>query len=113
MIELLKTKTVTRSRRMGKRCSKSSHAHSMSSMWYDTRPQDTEDGKSVIDKQFIVDLLKESLDDGTKVYFGKELEGDELIDAYTRNCKPSVSQSLIGSTIPNLIIIDKYECTRN
>ena len=72
------------------------HAHSMSSMWYDTRPQDTEDGKSVIDKQFYSGLIERTLDDGTKVYFGKELEGDELIDAYTRNCKPSVSQSLIG-----------------
>ena len=26
------------------------HAHSLSSMWYDTRPQDTEDGKSVCDR---------------------------------------------------------------
>ena len=72
------------------------HAHSLSSMWYDTRPQDTQDGKSVIDKQFYSGLIERTLDDGTKVYFGEELEGDELIDAYTRNCKPSVSQSLIG-----------------
>ena len=28
---------------------KTIHAHSISSMWYDTRPQDTEDGKSVLD----------------------------------------------------------------
>ena len=28
---------------------KSIHAHSTSSMWYDTRPQDTEEGKSVVD----------------------------------------------------------------
>ena len=31
---------------------KSIHAHSTSSMWYDTRPQDTEEGKSVVDTQY-------------------------------------------------------------
>ena len=71
------------------------HAHSLSSMWYDTRPQDTEDGKSVIDKQFYSGLIERTCDDGSIVYFGKELKGDELIDAYTRHAKPSVSQSLI------------------
>ena len=28
------------------------HAHSLSSMWYDTRPEDTAGGKSVIDVEF-------------------------------------------------------------
>ena len=27
------------------------HAHSLSSMWYDDRPQDTAEGKSVVDKE--------------------------------------------------------------
>ena len=72
------------------------HAHSLSSMWYDTRPQDTEDGKSVVDTQYNNGLIKRTLDDGSIVYFGKELKGDELIDAYTRTTQPSVSQSLIG-----------------
>ena len=31
---------------------KSVHAHSLSSMWYDTRPEDTADGKSVLDVQY-------------------------------------------------------------
>ena len=47
-------------------------------MWYDTRPQDTEDGKGVVDKQYNSGLIERTLDDdGTKVYFGKELEGDD------------------------------------
>ena len=72
------------------------HAHSLSSMWYDTRPQDTEDGKGVVDKQFHSGLIERTLHDGTKVFFGKELKGNELIDAYLRHTQPSVSQSLIG-----------------
>ena len=57
---------------------KAIHAHSMNSMWYDNRPQDTEDGKSVLD----VDnsgLIHRKLHDGLSVWFGKKLEGDELI----------------------------------
>lgn len=71
------------------------HAHSLSSMWYDTRPQDTQDGKGVVDKQYNSGLIERTLQDGSVVYFGKELEGDELIDAYTRTTQPSVEQQLI------------------
>lgn len=59
------------------------HAHSISSMWYDNRPQDTEDGKNVVDRSFNSGLIERTLDDGSIVYFGKELKGDELIDAYS------------------------------
>lgn len=59
------------------------HAHSTSSMWYDTRPQDTQDGKCVVDRSFNSGLIERTLDDGTVVYFGKELKGDQLIDAYS------------------------------
>ena len=31
---------------------KSLHSHSLKSMWYDTRPQDTENGQFVMDKQY-------------------------------------------------------------
>ena len=37
---------------------KSGHAHSLNSMWYDTRPQDTEDGKHVMDTQYFSGLIK-------------------------------------------------------
>ena len=60
------------------------HAHSISSMWYDNRPQDTEDGKHVVDKQYNNGLIQRTLDDGTTVYFGEELVGDELVRAYVR-----------------------------
>ena len=60
------------------------HAHSLNSMWYDTRPQDTEDGKSVLDIEYNNGLIKRKLDDGTEVYFGKELKGDELIYEYEK-----------------------------
>jgi len=64
---------------------KSVHAHSLSSMWYDTRPQDTEDGKSVMDTQYFSGLIKRETHDGYTVYFGKELKGDELLYEYYRN----------------------------
>lgn len=61
------------------------HAHSLNSMWYDTRPQDTEDGKSVLDIEYNNGLIKRKLNDGTEVYFGKKLKGDDLIYEYERN----------------------------
>ena len=63
---------------------KGMHAHRLNSMWYDTRPQDTEDGKSVLDIEYNNGLIKRTLHDGGIVYFGKELKGDELVDAYLR-----------------------------
>ena len=64
---------------------KSVHAHSLNSMWYDTRPQDTEDGKSVMDTHYNSGLIERKTDDGYTVYFGKELKGDELIQEYSRH----------------------------
>ena len=63
---------------------KGMHAHRLNSMWYDTRPQDTEDGKGVLDIEYNNGLIKRTLHDGGIVYFGKELKGDELVDAYLR-----------------------------
>ena len=60
------------------------HAHSLNSMWYDTRPQDTDDGKSVMDITYNSGLIKRRLNDGTEVYFGKELKGDDLIYEYEK-----------------------------
>ena len=61
------------------------HAHSLNSMWYDTRPQDTEDGKSVLDIEYNNGLVERKTHDGYTVYFGKELKGDELLYEYYRN----------------------------
>ena len=71
------------------------HAHSLSSMWYDTRPQDTEDGKSVIDVQYNSGLIKRTCDDGSTLYFGKELTGDDLISEYVRRKTPSKTQKIL------------------
>lgn len=71
------------------------HAHSLSSMWYDTRPQDTEDGKSVIDVQYNSGLIKRTCDDGSTLYFGKELTGDDLISEYVRRKSPSKTQKIL------------------
>lgn len=61
------------------------HVHSLDSMWYDNRPQDTEDGKSVIDTEYNNGLIERKTHDGYTVYFGEELKGDALIDSYERN----------------------------
>ena len=74
---------------------KSMHAHSLNSMWYDDRPQDTANGKGVIDIIYNNGLIKRELADGTKVYFGEKLKGDDLIDAYVRQVKPSATQNIL------------------
>lgn len=61
------------------------HAHSLDSMWYDTRPQDTEDGKSVLDIEYNNGLIERKTHDGFTVYFGEKLTGDALVDAYERH----------------------------
>ena len=64
---------------------KAVHAHSLSSMWYDTRPQDTEEGKGVLDIEYNSGLIKRQTSDGYTVYFGTELKGDALVDAYVKH----------------------------
>ena len=62
------------------------HAHSLSSMWYDTRPEDTEDGKSVLDVEYNSGRIERTLNSGEKYIFTEyELKGDDLISSYTQN----------------------------
>lgn len=63
---------------------KSIHVHSLSSMWYDNRPQDTKNGKSVIDTEYNDGLIERRLTDGGIVFFGEKLKGDDLIRAWLR-----------------------------
>ncbi len=63
----------------------SMHAHSMDSLWYDTRPQDTEDGKSVFDIQYNSGLIKREFPDGDYVFLGTETTGEELVNDFIRN----------------------------
>jgi len=66
------------------------HIHSLSSMWYDDRPQDTADGKSVTDISYNSGRIERTLENGEKVYFGELLTGNELIQEY---------QKKIGATV--------------
>jgi len=63
---------------------KSLHAHSLSSMWYDTRPQDTEGDKTVMDVEYNDGTIRRELQTGEIVILGKALKGEELIDQFTR-----------------------------
>lgn len=63
---------------------KSLHAHSLSSMWYDNRPQDTKDGKYVTDMEYNDGSIRRTLSNGDTIILGKALSGQALIDAYTK-----------------------------
>jgi hypothetical protein len=60
------------------------HCHSISSMWYDNRPEDTANGKSVMDITYNSGLIERRLDSGKTIYFGEKLTGDALIQEYLR-----------------------------
>tara|TARA_R110000822_G_scaffold3972_20_gene17039 strand:- start:735 stop:1004 length:270 start_codon:yes stop_codon:yes gene_type:complete len=64
---------------------RSLHAHSLSSMYYDNRPQDTADGKCVLDVEYNDGTVRRELSDGGVVIFGKPLTGDELLNSHRRN----------------------------
>jgi hypothetical protein len=60
------------------------HVHSLSSMHYDNRPEDTANGKSVTDIEFQSGIIKR-YQNGEHIHtFGHEAKGDELYDLYTR-----------------------------
>ncbi len=68
---------------------KSLHSHRLKSMWYDTRPQDTDNGQYVIDKQYNGSEIERSIFDKKGKYigtfiFGRRLTGDELINEYRK-----------------------------
>ena len=66
---------------------KTIHAHSINSMWYDTRPQDTEDGKTVVDVEYNSGIVRRTLNekDGNGTYiFGKALTGQALVDKFMK-----------------------------
>ena len=65
---------------------KALHVHKLKSMWYDTRPQDT-DENHVTDIEYNDGLVERRLNNGEVVYFGKRLTGSDLIDEYARHTK--------------------------
>ena len=60
------------------------HAHSLSSMWYDNRPQDTQDGKCVTDVTYNDGHVERKLSSGEIVILGERLTGKELMEAYQK-----------------------------
>jgi len=64
---------------------KSLHNHSLDSMWYDTRPQDTEDDKRVTDLCYNDGSIRRTLSDGGVIMMGVELRGQDLIDQYVKH----------------------------
>ena len=61
------------------------HVHSLNSMWYDDRPQDTENDKSVTDTEYNNGIITR-YQNGKHIHtFGEELTGDALIDSYMRH----------------------------
>ena len=70
---------------------KSLHVHSLDSMWYDNRPQDTENNTSVTDIQYNSGLIERKLSNGKTVYFGAKLQGEDLIREFVRTTAPAVT----------------------
>jgi hypothetical protein len=71
------------------------HVHSMNSMWYDDKPEDTANNKNVTDTTYNSGLIKREQDGKVLRYFGEQLTGDALIDDYVRKVAPSVTQSIL------------------
>jgi len=64
---------------------KSLQVHALQSMWYDDRPEDTEDGTSVTDVQYNNGVIVRSKQ-GEEIHrFGKALKGEELVRSYLRH----------------------------
>jgi len=61
---------------------KSIHAHSFTSMWYDTRGNDG----SVMDIEYNNGVVQRTIkSSGEIIYFGEALTGQALLDSYIRN----------------------------
>ena len=54
------------------------HAHSLNSMWYDDRPEDTEGGKGVVDIQYMDGRVTRQVN-GNTITMVKGRVGDDLI----------------------------------
>jgi len=59
------------------------HAHSMNSMYYDDRPEDTE-GQSVIDVEYNSGIIERWQNNKIIHTFGERLKGEELVQKWRR-----------------------------
>ena len=79
-VELQRMKLAAEEWRKGVR---SIHVHKLKSMWYETRPQDT-DEHNVTDVHYNDDSIIRTLYDGTKIILQDGVEGKELLDRFMR-----------------------------
>ena len=63
---------------------RSIHAHSLTSLWYETNPEDFEQG-GVVDIEYNSGVIERTLKDGTQRTIGKQLTEEEIVNEYTRN----------------------------
>tara|TARA_B100001113_G_scaffold286507_1_gene241940 strand:- start:1509 stop:1784 length:276 start_codon:yes stop_codon:yes gene_type:complete len=61
------------------------HAHQLKSMWYDDRPADTDDSP-VMDVQYNDGSVQRTIiKTGEKIIMGTKLQGEALVDEYSRH----------------------------
>ena len=61
------------------------HSHQLKSMWYDDRPQDTDNGP-VMDVQYNDGRIKRTIiNTGKVVMMGKQITGEDLVYEYSRH----------------------------
>lgn len=68
------------------------HVHSLNSMWYDDRPEDTEGGKMVIDTAYNNGTITRKQNGKLIHTFGEKLTGEALIREYERNTQACVRE---------------------
>ena len=60
------------------------HVHSFDSMWYDNRPQDTENNQMVTDIQYNNGMITRKLSDGTLIILREAWDREKVEDLYGR-----------------------------
>ena len=55
------------------------HVHSLNSMWYDNRPQDTENDQMVTDITYMDERIERPLSDGTIILMKQGLKGEDFV----------------------------------
>ena len=64
---------------------KSIHIHSLSSMWYDDRPEDTADGKMVTDTEYNDNRIVREQDGNIIHTWGEKKSVKELVQSFLTN----------------------------
>jgi hypothetical protein len=61
------------------------HAHSLDSIWYDDRPEDTAEGtRTVLDVEYNDGSVRRTLDNDEVVIMGIQLTGQDLVDKFVK-----------------------------